>query len=362
MLSPTASNVRDSSIIPIRSYNNAPSTPPPKRPHHLLHRSVSEISPPTRREMEREGGGGLRIPHPHLHRHRDRPDKEHHLPLLDTRSEVNLAHNGVTSRRASIVREDGVAERMAFLGLPTEWKPISAEEVKATKAKNSLRKATLQKTLQEMNELGLSTTRRLDNTYYSILERLSHVLGTIQGLKELAIMSRNLSEEFSDEASTITEELNAQLDAFNSFNEQKQKIQQLEERVHKGRDRVKSLSTRVKAVSEKIVIWENLEGQWQSRMRYRLKIVWGVLAALMILGFVLGWWYYTPSRIDVTKSGTMRGFQMRNSTVDISEAKEVLLNETWALKRKASDALEALRKRPDDAVIDDPVLRAFDEL
>lgn len=239
---------------------------------------------------------------------------------------------------------------------------MTADELGKQRGRSVQQVMELKKELVDMNELSNSTTRRLDSTYYMVLEKLSSLHSTMSSLKELAVMSRALKGEFERESRSVVGELETQLDGFDGFAPQEEKIRGLETRITTGRDRVKKLGKRVKVVSEKIEVWETLEGQWQQKMRSSKKIMWMVTAfvSTLVLGLVLS--QYTPGKtqgLDVFKGLNLSNLSMEFP--DLPKSTELLINETLHMKRTASDVLEVLRKPP-ERTEDNPVLRAFDEL
>ncbi|KAI7775274.1 hypothetical protein LA080_007074 [Diaporthe eres] len=140
----------------------------------------------------------------------------------------------------------------------------------------------LKKSLADLSNISTSTTRRLDDTYYGVLEKLSSLQNTVTALKELAAASASMNEGFTAESESVLAEAQAQLDAFGQFDEQQARVQALQDHVHGGRERIGALSERVDVVRQKVERWERADYMWQNKTRRRIKIVWG-----MLLGFVL---------------------------------------------------------------------------
>jgi hypothetical protein len=216
------------------------------------------------------------------------------------------------------------------------------------------------RSLLELNTLSNNTTSRLDNTYYSVLEKLSALNNTIASLKELALMTRKLNDDFVKESSEAVTEIGTQLDAFKDFEEQEQKIENLEQRIEAGREKAQTLAYRVEAMKQKIERWETVEGEWQQRTRKRLKILWGITAVILMILAGLTVFQYTPARTQ--GPGVLRGLNVSNMTINRSEIESRLGNETLRMKKSAINALERLRRPPEDEMGNDPRLRAFDEL
>lgn len=218
----------------------------------------------------------------------------------------------------------------------------------------------LQKSLVDLNTISNNTTSRLDNTYYNVLEKLSTLHSTIASLKELATLTRQLNDDFIQESTEVVKDIETQLDGFEDFHPQERKIENLEHRIETGQEKAHMLGDRVELVKQKIERWEKVESEWRQRTRKRLKFLWAitVVALLLLVGLVA--FQYTPARMH--GPGTLRGFNMSNITTNVPELEDVFGNETQSLKRSAIDALEKLRRVPEEELEDDPRLRAFDEL
>jgi hypothetical protein len=145
----------------------------------------------------------------------------------------------------------------------------------------------MKKSLAELSTFSNATTRRLDDTYYSVLEKVDMLQHTIVALKELAGMSQETSRQFERDSEEIVGEMTTQLEAFGGFGEQERRIQALTARIHGGRDKVKALSERVDVVRERIEAWERADREWQERTRRRLKAIWVVTSVLLALLLVL---------------------------------------------------------------------------
>ena len=218
----------------------------------------------------------------------------------------------------------------------------------------------LRKTLLDLNTFSNNTTNRLDDTYYSVLEKVNTLNSTIASLKELAELSRKMNDDFTRDSSEVVTDVISQLDAFGDFQAQEQKVLNLEKRIVAGRERAESLGLRVQAVKQRIERWEKVEGEWQQRTRKTLRVLWSVTAVIFLVVLGLVAFQYTPAR--TLGPGVLHGFNISNFTVNISDIGSGVGNETLRLKRSAIDALERLQQPPGEEIEEDPRLRAFDEL
>lgn len=96
-----------------------------------------------------------------------------------------------------------------------------------------------------------------------------------------------MNEGFIDESRGVVSEVQSQLDAFGSFDEQQARVQALQDRVHNGQEKIASLSARVDVVRQRVEQWERADREWQERTRRRLKYVWGFVLAVGLVLMVL---------------------------------------------------------------------------
>ncbi|KAG6363427.1 hypothetical protein INS49_008526 [Diaporthe citri] len=184
------------------------------------------------------------------------------------------------SRAGSILIPAGREIAGGLRGLPAG--EDEDEALRRAKDRTGARTSDLKKSLADLANVSTGTTRRLDDTYYGVLEKLSSLQNTVAALKELASASASMNEGFTAESESVLAEAQAQLDAFGQFDEQQARVQALQDRVHGGRERIGALSERVDIVRQKVERWERADYMWQNKTRRRIKIVWG-----MLLGFVL---------------------------------------------------------------------------
>ncbi|KAK0729046.1 hypothetical protein B0T21DRAFT_370197 [Apiosordaria backusii] len=277
----------------------------PGRPRHQITRSISEISSPI-----------------HLHRHhshrviRDRerdalsPTAQSATPLQRASPqpfEVSKSAGGTPNISPNPSRRPSVLYASADEVMPASHAPPSshAPTLVSTSAPASIRKSTaeidlvkeqqkaaarnsgLQRSLTELETFASTTTRRLDETYYSVEEKLGALQSTIAALKELTELSNQLNNSFSAEADELVTDVTSQLDAFGSFDDQQQRIESLQNRINAGRESIKSLSERVDMVRARIEGWERADREWREAVRKRLTALWVVVSTIGLVLILL---------------------------------------------------------------------------
>ncbi|TDZ13043.1 hypothetical protein C8035_v000179 [Colletotrichum spinosum] len=289
---------------------------PARRPRHQITRSITEFSPPIR-----------------MHRHRHSHHHHHHTTTTTNRRDdraspgLSVADKGLVLGRSSLdmtrsefatpSRSPDSSRRtsalLAPLGggeIPATLSPpragrrrvVNAAALLEEKEKTASRVSGLRKSLGDLSGFSTTTTRHLDETYYSVLEKKSMLQNTVSAIKELAIASRKLTDDFEREAGDMVGEVDGQLGGLGLFNEQESRIETLQSRIETGRTRVQGLSERVDVVRRRIEGWERADREWQEKTRKRLRTVWivtSVVFAVLLLLFAGVQYAQSTGAVDV---------------------------------------------------------------
>jgi hypothetical protein len=174
-------------------------------------------------------------------------------------------------------------------------------------------------------------------------------------MQEIAGMTKSLNEEFKSESEAIINDVQGQLESFNGFQSQEERISALQNRVKVGRDKIGTLGERVDIIRQRVESWEKAEFEWQEKTRRRFRVLWMIMsaAAVVFIGLIL--FQYTPAR-------TPTGSYMRGMNTSALPDFEKLENEKLRLKNKTAKILEGLRQNEEERLKEDPRLKIFDEL
>lgn len=123
----------------------------------------------------------------------------------------------------------------------------------------------LRATLQSLSDQSLKTSRRLDDTYYSILEKVSVLRQTIGTLHELSGLTRELHDNFEKDTTELVDDVTSQVEAFEGFKKQQDLVAGLEERIKAGKERADSLTARLAKAKKRVDARAEAEAQWQAR-------------------------------------------------------------------------------------------------
>ena len=123
----------------------------------------------------------------------------------------------------------------------------------------------LRAALQSLSDQSLKTSRRLDDTYYSILEKVSVLRQTIGTLQELSGLTKELHDNFETDTTELVEDVTGQVEAFDGFQTQQKQVSNLESRIKAGKEKADALTARLAKAKERVDAKAKSEAQWQAK-------------------------------------------------------------------------------------------------
>lgn len=236
----------------------------------------------------------------------------------------------------------------------------------------------LRTALQSLSDQSLKASRRLDDTYYSILEKVSILLQTIKTLQELSGLTRDLQSNFESDTRELVEDVTGQVDAFDNFQSSQDQVSALEQRIKAGKQKADALTARLARARDRVNERAKTEAQWEvtnTRMISntlqhktqtanvsidRLRMFWGILASIAALVIALVLFHhlkpvYTAGAARPALDFTSRSAVLEAQIPDI--AKEAIIGPHTSSKSASSETTSSQR-----SLADDKRLRGFDEL
>ncbi|KAI9766867.1 MAG: hypothetical protein M1835_007123 [Candelina submexicana] len=376
-----------------------------RRPRYHLHRSYTahpEISLPNRATTAPTADK-----HTHLHRHelRHRPHHKHKQvpqsavqarppgpPSGDVLGNTGSKSHGNTPAGSVWGSRPGslVAVREGERGRKEKERETLRERDKAKK-----RNEELHSSLSALSSISTSTTRQLDELYYSILEKLTTLHTTISSLQDLTTLTTQLQNDFQTQSEELEFEVQGQIEGFASFDKQQVQIEDLEARVRKGREKVGTLTGRLERVRGRVEGWETREKEWQRRTSReflllisqfwkfpygrpdqqltmaleRLRILWGVLASAFVLLLAIFIFHHLPVRHGgFPLARNMNTSQRLEEILEKHEDERKIPPMAKDVFREVSSRAEGVTERPSFAPAssqlpdNDPRLKVLDEL
>ncbi|SLM40662.1 hypothetical protein LPUS_11498 [Lasallia pustulata] len=206
-------------------------------------------------------------------------------PFVDikggSRSNVNSGREVVERISRDGSRRGSGAER-------EKKKAVTWADVERARSKKKRMDEELLSTLSSLSTFSTTATRRLDYSYYSLLERISNIISTVDGFFALSQYTSTLCADFATSIQALDSDFTFQISSFDdTFAAQREKIEGLETRLHEGKQKVHALGKRLETARGKVESWGEREREWQARTSRRLIILWCGLAAVGWLFLVL---------------------------------------------------------------------------
>ncbi|EYE93811.1 uncharacterized protein EURHEDRAFT_459340 [Aspergillus ruber CBS 135680] len=265
---------------------------------------------------------------------------------------------GTGSRRGSFL--EGV-EQSDRIGPPRQQEVRSPGDLEQVTSRRKQAEEYLRSALVSIGTLATDTTRRLDYTYYNLLEKITALNTTISSFQGLADSTSTIFNEFEREVAGMYQEINRQVGELGEFQPQLEKVEALEERMKRSREKAEALEGRLEKMKDEVSRWEKKEVEWQSRVNRRLRIFWGVVMAAMlalVIAVVVQNWPFVDSsqaRLRTTSlDNQTSGIPLHRDSTAISKMKDQKSEPNLNHRQTAS----AAGTSPTEA---DP-LKMFDEL
>ncbi|KAF2682666.1 hypothetical protein K458DRAFT_341384 [Lentithecium fluviatile CBS 122367] len=239
--------------------------------------------------------------HSHSSRHRAKDVVQSAIPLHPPTSFGDLLRQARVkgsssttpsdSRRGSVQdakldeQTEAVIERRDRVKQREERKPVRPADVDQERRKAKAREEELRSSLQTLSDQSLKVSRRLDDTYYSILEKVSLWRQTIGSLQELASLTKELRENFELDAQGLSEDTKGQFEGFDNFDAQQEQVTALEARIKSGKERAAALQARLEAAQKRIEARAKVDEELEARKIRRARIIWGTFGT--IIGLIL---------------------------------------------------------------------------
>ncbi|GFF97548.1 hypothetical protein IFM53868_09174 [Aspergillus udagawae] len=163
----------------------------------------------------------------------------------------------------------------------------SLEDLELVKFRRQQGEEYLRSALSTIGTLATDITRRLDYTYYSLLEKIAALTSTFASFQELSDSASTIFNDFERETSVLDGDIRRQIGDLKDFQPQMRKIERLEQRMRSGKTKADALGKRLEAIRNQIDLWEKREVEWQTRVGRRLRIFWVVVALTVLVFFIV---------------------------------------------------------------------------
>lgn len=129
-----------------------------------------------------------------------------------------------------------------------------------------------------------TATRKLDDTYYALLQKVGVLKATIASFQDLHSCLDDTARDFAQRSDALVKDITGQIDAFNSMSDQDQNIDQLVSRLHTAKERAETFEARLESCRLRLEQWEKKEQEKNTRNNRRWVMA---LTALSVFVFLL---------------------------------------------------------------------------
>jgi hypothetical protein len=168
-----------------------------------------------------------------------------------------------------------------------EKRRIKPEDVRRLRGENDRKEKELQGALKRVEALGMQSTRQLDDTYYSILEKAENMRNTLAEMQRLADESKAAREKFETEAGELEQETGKTMDGFGEFGKAEESIDGYVNRLAEAKTKTDGLNERLEGARKRVEAYEKRYRDSQAKRRKQWNITWGALLAGVVLVFAL---------------------------------------------------------------------------
>ncbi|KAH8175791.1 hypothetical protein LIA77_04209 [Sarocladium implicatum] len=367
-----------------------PSSSPTTARRQNIKRAITELSPPGKLSLHSIQAQTSHHPNDHRHRLHHRYHHRKHVshdvrraqeddPKHLARHSIDMGRSSVApstplsipvpSRKTSVVQQKEMDKKFGPAIL--EPRPKKADRLREAQKKAEFRADGLKESLAGLQDFAADATKRLDDTYYSVLEKMDALQNTITALRELAETSHDVYGSFEKDSRDLEHEIVSQIGSLGRFDDQQSKIESLQSRIEGGRARIAVLSQRVDVVRERVEGWEEADRDWQEKTRKKMKLIWSstMVVVLAVLLLFLGLRGSIPESMNPKTSLTANtsgpdGLDGSPNTTKpltpLDFAQKPGPDEDHTAKDEIAEIQEALEQRR--RRVDEGGLRALDEL
>ncbi|WPH00107.1 Hypothetical protein R9X50_00293000 [Acrodontium crateriforme] len=268
---------------PSRSHTDLPTTSPEKRSERIhLHKRIHSNTVSSKHQTP-------------SHSHRQRA-KDTVQSAIELKPPVSLEHLLRREKKGPETSRQGSSEQQRHNENSEEWQTlqelrakeaamrrVKPQDVEKAKAENAKRDEQLRQRLKQVEDIGMDSTRQLDDTYYAILEKASMLRSIVAGLQQLAEESRRMHTSFKEETAQLEQTTRQDLESFNNFTQQEQAIDDLVARLKASKAETEKLNQRLEKTRLRIEAYEKRESAKESKRRKQWHATWGTLLGIVVV-------------------------------------------------------------------------------
>lgn len=167
---------------------------------------------------------------------------------------------------------------------------VTSDTVALERKLRERRQEHVSSALNALSRDAHTATRKLDDTYYALLQKVGTLRATIAGIQDLHTCLDDATNDFSERSDSLANDVTGQIDAFHDMSEQDQNIDQLVSRLHKAKDKAKTFESRLESCRSRLEQCEKKEQEKRKRdnRNWALALT-GLTAFVFVILAIITW-------------------------------------------------------------------------
>lgn len=222
---------------------------------------------------------------------------------------------------------------------------IRPDDVVKERNRREQRAEEVSEALNALSRDAHTATRKLDDTYYALLERLGTLKATISSLQDLSTQATVARKEWREEVSIGKEKVEAKIESFASFEAQEQVVEELVWRLKKAKDGAGELEERLETCRGRLEDFQQKEHESRRRINKRWKLCWLSLSVLVLAIILLIVWRQRGGDPPLLTDLRSRGAEL---AVEVGIADKQSFNKTKPGMRLVDQKYEKQKAKEED--------------
>ena len=173
---------------------------------------------------------------------------------------------------------------------------LTEKDVEIVRAAQDTAEQELRDRLADLDNNSNDVSRRLDYTYYGLLEKLNNLKGTIDSFQNLTLQSQHLITNFEHETEKLDEDISRRVKRFREgFDDRQSRVVELEGRGNLASQKAKELGTRLENAQVVVENWAKREAEAKQKWFRFWGLCWWSIGTLTICVLVVivakEWWF-----------------------------------------------------------------------
>lgn len=183
---------------------------------------------------------------------------------------------------------------------------VTQKDVDKLRQNTAAAETELQRRLATVNKTSVDITRRLDYTYYNILEKVGNLVAIVQSFHSLSSQTKDMIEVFAKDASMLERDVKIKVERLKtSFDEKDSHAKGLEDRGARANAKAQDLGARLENARQRVEAWEKKEGAERRRRSWFWKGIWIAFSVVMLVIFFGLTWREWRSEADIVRMALM---------------------------------------------------------